>query len=55
MTESCPIELEGRVPMWQLAYFRPSVGYFGHIFWDMTDFKFVLLTINIKFDEKNQI
>ena len=39
MTEIFP--LEGRAPKWQLAYFRPKVGYFGQMFWDM-DFKFVL-------------
>ena len=30
MTDSC--QLEGRTLKWQLAYFGPKVGYFGHIF-----------------------
>ena len=30
MMELC--QLEGRVQKWQLAYFGPKVGYFGHIF-----------------------
>ena len=33
MTALCPIE--GHMPKWQLAYFRPNVGYFGHIVWDI--------------------
>ncbi len=31
-------KLEGVAPKWQLAYFGPRIGYYGHIFWDM-DFK----------------
>ena len=30
MTDLC--QLEGRTLKWQLAYFGPKVGYFGHIF-----------------------
>ena len=33
MTDSC--QLEGRTLKWQLAYFGPKVGYFGHIFQDI--------------------
>ena len=51
MTELCPIE--GRAPKWQLAYFRPNVGYFGHNFRDI-DFKFVLPIIYIKIGEQTK-
>ena len=44
---------KGRVPKWQLAYFRPNVGYFGHIFRDI-DFKFVLPIIYIKIGEQTK-
>ena len=30
ITDLC--QLEGRTLKWQLAYFGPKVGYFGHIF-----------------------
>ena len=33
MTDLC--QLEGRTLKWQLAYFGPKVGYFGHIFQDV--------------------
>ena len=33
MTKLC--QLEGRALKWQLAYFGPNVGYFGHIFKDI--------------------
>ena len=38
MTKLC--QLEGRMLKWQLAYFGPKVGYFGHIFKDI-DFNIV--------------
>ena len=32
MTNDGVMPIRGRVKKWQLAYFRPIVGYFGHIF-----------------------
>ena len=42
-----PIQIWGKSGV--LAYFRLTIGYYGHIHWDM-DFKFVLplIYINIK-------
>ena len=52
MTEIFP--LEGRALKWDLAYFGPRVGYFGHIFWDIS-FKFVLPIIYIKIDGQTNL
>ena len=52
MTELRP--LEGVAPKWQLAYFGPRIGYYGHIFWDM-DFKFVLPIIYINIDIQTKL
>ena len=52
MTELRP--LKGVVPKWQLAYFGPKIGYFGHMFWDM-DFKFVLPIIYINIDIQTKL
>ena len=49
VTELC--QLDGRTL--KLAYFRPKIDYFGHIFKDI-DFKFVLL-IYIKIDRQTKL